>query len=111
MIAVADLIPTDPDEQRTVRSVLDAHPELRGFIARASAKAEALFPGATIRLDSVQYDEWDPPLQLTVLARLPLPEFSQRTDMLMSWVRSRPDNRPDLLAIFPQWAGEPRGTS
>lgn len=111
MIAVADLIPSDPDEQRTVRSILDANPQVRGFIMRASAKAEELFPGATIRLDAVQYDEWDPPLQLTILARMPLPAFGQRADALMAWARSRDDYRPDLVAIFPQWAGEARRTS
>lgn len=38
MIAVASLIPNDPDGQRTVLSVLDTHPEARGFVARASTE-------------------------------------------------------------------------
>ncbi|MGN6032090.1 MAG: hypothetical protein ACTHQE_10550 [Thermomicrobiales bacterium] len=38
MIAVASLIPNDPNEQRTVLSLLDAHPEVRSFVARASTE-------------------------------------------------------------------------
>lgn len=58
MVAITQLIPDDPKAQASVHEVLREHPELRGFIAKASAKAEEPFPGATIHLDTVQYYEW-----------------------------------------------------
>ncbi len=64
MVAMAQLIPEDPQEQASVLEVLRQHPELKTFIAKASAKAEQVFPGATMHLDTVQYDDWDPPVRL-----------------------------------------------
>ena len=105
MIAVAKLIPNDPDEQRTVRSVLDAHPELRGFVVRASAKAKELFPGAAIRLDSVHYDEWDPPLQLVASVPLPWEDALARRETFISWVSTQRDLDLDLILPLPIWTG------
>lgn len=105
MIAVASLIPNDPDEQRTVLSVLDAHPEVRSFVASASAKAEELFPGATTRLDSVPYDEWDPPLQLVVSVPLPWTDYLARREAFITWVSGQRDLDLDLILPLPMWTG------
>ena len=62
MVAVAQLLPKDPKEQAPVLEVLRAHPELREFIAHATEKARDVFSNPEIHLDTVRYDEWDPPL-------------------------------------------------
>jgi 2-oxo-4-hydroxy-4-carboxy--5-ureidoimidazoline (OHCU) decarboxylase len=56
MVAVAQFIPKDPEQKESVLAVLRAHPELQEFIARASEKAEEIFPDVPITLDTVRYD-------------------------------------------------------
>jgi len=109
MVAVAQLIPDDPQEQASVLAVLREHPELRGFIAKASAKAEELFPGATMHLDTVQYDEWDPPVRLIINVPQSMGQFLAHVSEYMSWVESQSGYDEDLVFVFPQWRGESLG--
>ncbi|MGB3307857.1 MAG: hypothetical protein WBA63_16840 [Thermomicrobiales bacterium] len=102
MVAVAQLIPDDPQEQASVLAVLREHPELRGFIAKASAKAEEFFPGATMHLDTVQYDEWDPPVRLIITAPMAQSDFMPVLDRYMSWMRQQEDYDGALLFVFPK---------
>jgi len=61
MVAVTQVMPRDPEEQKSVLGVLREHPELPGFIARATEHAREVFADPEIHLDTVRYDEWDPP--------------------------------------------------
>lgn len=105
MVAIANLIPKTPEAQTSVLSVLEAHPELRGIIARTSAKAEELVPNATIRLESIQYDEWDPPLQLVVSMPLPWEEYKTKQDAFIAWISAQSDIDLDLILPIPMWTG------
>lgn len=91
MVAVAQLIPKDPEEQKTVLGVLQEHPELQGFIARATKRARETFTDPEIHLDTVRYDEWGPPLRLIIRAPMPMPEH--------------PEHNEELMLVFPQFAG------
>jgi len=106
MVAMAQLIPKDPQEQASVLAVLRAHPELKAFIAKASAKAEEVFPGATMHLDTVQYDDWDPPVRLIIGAPQSKEQFMARINAYMMWVDDQPDYDEELIFVFPQWRGE-----
>ncbi len=105
MVAMAQLIPEDPKEQASVLEVLRAHPELNGFIAKASAKAEEFFPGAMMHLDTVQYDDWDPPVSLIIQSPLPMPEHRVAVNTYIHWLTSQPDYDDELISVFPQWWG------
>lgn len=109
MVAMAQLIPNDPDEQASVLEVLRQHPELKGFIAKASAKAEEVFPGATMRLDTFGYDEWDPPVRLIIRAPMSLARVEAITRDYMTWLRQTLHYPEDLIFVFPQWGGDPKG--
>jgi len=106
MVAMSQLIPDDPQEQASVLEVLREHPELRGFIAKASAKAEELFPGASMHLDTVQYDEWDPPLTLIINAPAPWPEYQASRDTFIHWLVEQPEFDLDRMLVMPQWTGD-----
>ncbi|MGI8484747.1 MAG: hypothetical protein ACR2OU_10850 [Thermomicrobiales bacterium] len=106
MVAMAQLIPEDPDEQASVLEVLRQHPELKGFIAKASAKAEEVFPGATMRLDTVSYDEWDPPVRLLIRAPMSLASVESATRGYITWLREALAYPEDLIFVFPQWGGD-----
>lgn len=103
MVAVASLLPDNPEEEASVLAVLREHPELRTFIQQASTKALELFPGASIQLDTVRYDAWDPP----VCMRLYIPqEYEDREhglDAFIGWVADAPGYDPDLISFLPLW--------
>lgn len=111
MVAMTQLIPEDPKEQASVLEVLREHPELGGFIAKASAKAEELFPGATMHLDTIRYDEWDPPVRLIIGAPLSKKAFMARVNEYMTWVENQPEYEEELIFFFPQWRGESKGAA
>ena len=105
MVAVAQYIPDDPQQKASVLAVLREHPELQGFIARASAKAEELFPETRITLDAVQYDEWDPPVRMIVKITQPWPDYQAASDTFIHWVGHLPDYKRDLILVMPMWNG------
>ncbi len=107
MVAVAQLIPRDPKEQASVLDVLRAHPELHDFIARASEKAAEVFTDPLIHLDTVRYDEWDPPLNLIIRVPMPFPIFRRAFDEYLTWLLQQPDYDEDLIMVFPQFWGDP----
>ena len=102
MVAVAQLMPKDPEEQRSVRDVLRAHPELPGFIARATARAQEVFENPEFELDTVGYDEWDPPLRLHIYVPMPRADYWPAFDRYLEWLSPNPDYDRDLILVFPQ---------
>lgn len=109
MVAVASLLPGNPEDVASVLAVLREHPELRTFIQQASTKALEFFPGASIQLDTVRYDEWDPPIQMNIFVYGPVEETIQpRLDYMRMLLEdlSYPEK---LIFVFPQWAGEANG--
>ena len=107
MVAVAQLSPTDPEEKASVLSVLREHPEVQEFILRASAKAEEIFPEVSITLDTVRYDEWDPPLSMTIRGVQPLDMFAIAYETYMQWLVSNPAYPRNLIFVMPTWGGPP----
>lgn len=105
MVAVAQLMPADPEERRTVRDVLREHPELPGFIARATERAQEVFTDPKFDLDTVRYDEWDPLLTLNIHVPMPWPLFEPAFDEYLHWLHDQPEHNEELLLIFPRFAG------
>lgn len=105
MVAVASLLPENPEDEASVLALLKEHPELRTFIQQTSGKAQELFPGVRISLDAVQREEWDPPVRLV----LPIPgpwESCERGWRLLShgWA-SVPSRRGKRWRCSPEgWA-------
>lgn len=106
MVAMAQLIPKDPREQASVLAVLRQHPELKSFIAKASAKADEIFPGATMHLDTVQYDDEDPPISLFIDAPIPWQDYKRGKDEFIRWLVKQPDFDIDLILAMPRWTGD-----
>ena len=105
MVAVAQFIPKDPQEKESVLAVLREHPELQDFIARVSAKAEAMFPEVAISLDTVQYDDWDPPVRMLVHITQPWDDYTAASDIFARWVGHLPEYDRELIFVWPQWNG------
>ena len=102
MVAVAQLMPKDPEEQASVLGVLRAHPELPDFIAKASQKAEEVFTDPQIHLDTVRYDDWDPPVRLIIEAPMSWSEYEATVWPYIAWLRDRLGYPEDLIFVFVQ---------
>ncbi|HEV2066295.1 MAG TPA: hypothetical protein VGR08_05620 [Thermomicrobiales bacterium] len=105
MVAVAQLMPQDPEEQRTVLGVLREHPELPGFIARATQRAHEVFTDPEIHLDTVRYDEWDPPLRVIIRVPMRMPEYREAFREYLRRLSPNPEYDRDLILVFPQYWG------
>lgn len=109
MVAVANLLPDNPEDEATVLSLLKEHPELRTFIQQASAKALELFPGSTIELDTVRYDDWDPPMRMIVSVRGDLEGLMPARMDYLRWLHAALSYPEDLIFVFTQWVGDTHG--
>ncbi|MGC4192406.1 MAG: hypothetical protein QM589_14745 [Thermomicrobiales bacterium] len=109
MVAVANLLPDNPEEEATVLALLKEHPELRTFIQQASAKALDLFPGATIQLDTVRYDDWDPPMRMIVSVPGNLETMMPGRMDYFRWLHTSLNYPEELIFVFTQWAGDTYG--
>jgi len=102
MVAVANLLPDNPEQEASVLALLKEHPELRTFIQQASAKALEVFPGASIQLDTVRYDEWDPPMTMNVFVREGQDDMIQRRLDYVRWLREHLAYPEDMIFVFPR---------
>ncbi|MGN6033641.1 MAG: hypothetical protein ACTHQE_18450 [Thermomicrobiales bacterium] len=106
MVAVASLLPDNPEEEASVLAVLREHPELRTFIQQASTKALEFFPGASIQLDTARYDEWDPPVTMNVFVRDDQrddqDDMVQRRLEYVRWLRDHLAYPEDMIFVFPR---------
>jgi hypothetical protein len=106
MVNVAQIIPTDPEEQASVLAVLRDHPELREFIQRTGDKADQIFPEARITLDTQQFDEWDPPVRMLVHAHAQdIDAFMPQYHRFSAWLSHEAPYPEDLIQVVPVWAG------
>lgn len=101
MVAEATMMPDNPDEKSTIRRLLDNDPNLRLLVRRISDHADALFPGASLSLSTKQYDEWDPPLSLHIVAHFKDREdFSRGDRQFVSWLANEAGYDPNRLLVM-----------
>jgi hypothetical protein len=105
MVAVAQYIPDDPEEQQSVLAVLQEHPELQEVILSASAKARDIFSDVRITLDTRRYDEWDAPVRMLFLVDDPWPAFQEASRRFIRWLSRDAKYDDELILIMPVWNG------
>ena len=103
MVAVASLLPENPEDEASVLAVLREHPEARTFIQQASEKAQELFPGVRISLDAVQWEEWDPPVRLVLLIPGTWESYERGMAAFVTWLGGRPLEDMETVALLPLW--------
>jgi hypothetical protein len=105
MVAVSQFIPDDPKEKESVLAVLRTYPELQEFITRAIQKAEDMFPEVRVELDTVRYEEWDPPIRLRLHLTQPWEQYRKSSDEFIHWFANDPGFDLDTILVMPLWAG------
>ena len=105
MAEIAQLIPDDPAEKESVLAVLREHPELHDFIAKVREKAEEVFPEFNIALDTVRYDDWDPPTRMLVHITQPWDDYKVKSREFAHWVGHLPEYNREFTFVRPMWNG------
>ena len=101
MVALNNLMPDNPDEKAEIRRLLESDRELRAIVQRVGAYGIALFPDATLSLNTRQHDEWDPPLSMIITAPYSdRHDFSERDRRFTSWLASQSGYDPDRLFVM-----------
>jgi hypothetical protein len=103
MVAVANLLPEDPEDEASVLAVLREHPEARTFIQQASEKAQECFPGVRISLDAVQWEKGDPPLRLVLHISQSWHDYSIAIQTFTRWLGGRPLADLETVGLLPLW--------
>jgi len=106
MVALRQLLSESRSQDvETVMAVLREHPELTGQISAVTEYAERTFPGARAVLEARQYDEWDPPLMLTVTIPSDTAEaYRHAFAAFYDWLGSSSRVNESLIAIYPAFA-------
>ncbi len=99
-VALKELFPTDPDDRATVEKVLREHPRTARFVERLQEHARHMFGAPVITLSTRQYDDWDPPLTVSIYADFPPDEFEDRYLQLVRWMNDNPDYDLDAVTVL-----------
>jgi hypothetical protein len=103
MVAVAQYIPTDPEEKASVLAVLRDHPELPEIIQLAIQKATEVFPDPRVALDTERYDEADPLMWFQINVEEPLLSFNEHYHQYAYWLANESNYPDELIGILPLW--------
>lgn len=109
MVAVQELIPGNRSEigYESVMAVLRAHPTLAAQIAAVTEHAERTYPGATAVLEAKQYDDWDPPLVLTItIPSVSIDAYMDDFGSFYKWLDADAGRVDEsLVGVFPAYGG------
>lgn len=100
MVALNQMMPPNPSDKDFVERTLQQHPSLTRFVERIQKYSSTTFSNATIRIDALAYDEWDPPLLLEITADIPQVDYVERLHELRRWAQSDPDYDPELITVM-----------
>ena len=103
MVAVANLLPDNPEEEASVLAVLREHPGAREFVQQASAKAQGLFPGVRISLDATQWEEGEPPIRMVLQISGTWEAYEVAMGAFVDWLGARPLDDLETVGLLPLW--------
>jgi hypothetical protein len=101
MAAEYSLMPTDQDRLSDVSEVLEKNPDIQKMVEIVAGHAASWFKWMTVELDTRRYDDWDPPLRLTI--RTPYlgeEEWAHQYIEFVTWVAHHKDYDPDRLGVM-----------
>lgn len=98
--ALQDMLPDDADKRAVIERAFAAHPETAEFVRRAVEHIEAMWPDADVELQSIQYDDWDPPVSVTIWIPQRGNDLVDRTKSISRWARLQPGFNPDVAMLI-----------
>lgn len=98
--ALQDMLPEDAGKRAVIERAFAAHPETADFVRRTVEHIEAIWPDADVELQSIQYDDWDPPVSVTVWIPQRGNDLVERSRAISSWAHSQPGFNPDVAMLI-----------
>jgi hypothetical protein len=98
--ALRDILPDDADKRAVIERAFAAHPETADFVRRTVEHIDAIWPDADVELQSIQYDEWDPPVSVTIRIPQRGNEYVERAKTISTWVHLQPGFNPDVANLL-----------
>jgi hypothetical protein len=101
MVAQSDYLPRNERERAEASEVLIQNPDIREMVERIAGHAASYFGWMTVSLDTKQYDDWDPPLRMTIT----VPFFSEESwthqyREFRSWLVRQADYDMNRLSVM-----------
>lgn len=91
MVALKNLMPEKPEDRNAVEAMLRDNPRIAGFIERLNSHVRATYMDVDVSVESLHYDEWDPPILIVTTASIPDREYIHQLHELRKWAKSDPD--------------------
>ncbi len=86
--SIMDLIES-PNIQRIAADVFGRRPELVARVREASLELHKRFGDKGLRIESLKFDSWDPPLSLSMYADLPFTRYWEEYDAFLDFIIER----------------------
>jgi hypothetical protein len=88
-------------DQSDVDEVMENNPDIRAMVEKIAGHAMSYFLWMTVYLDTRQYDEWDPPLQMTItVPYINEEKWTQQYREFKTWLVEQDDYDRDRLSVL-----------
>lgn len=87
--------------QSDVAEVIDKNPDIRAMVEKIAGHAASYFGWMTVSLDTRQYDEWDPPLRMTITVPfVDEVKWAHHYGEFITWLANLEDYNLDRLQVM-----------
>lgn len=91
MVATHRMLPDNQGKRSLIEEYLEQHTELASLIERFERHVRAIHNDADVTLYWFNFDEWDPPILVQVIANVAPDEYVKALHELRDWYQSDPD--------------------
>lgn len=92
--------PHIPDQSEAAK-VIEANPDIKAMVEKIAGHAASYFGWITVSLDTRQYDEWDPPLRMTITVPYTgEQEWPRQYQEFKTWLVDQDDYDLDRLTVM-----------
>lgn len=109
MVALQGYLPEGEPDRSDAADVLEKNPDIRAMVEKIACHVASSFRWANVSLDTRQYDEWDPPLRMTIT--IPYPgeaEWPRQYREFVTWLTRQEDYDLDRLQVMLLASKSPR---
>jgi hypothetical protein len=92
--------PHIPDQSEAAK-VIETNPDIKAMVEKIAGHAASYFGWITVALDTRQYDEWDPPLRMTIT--VPFTDekkWAHQYGEFVTWLATLEDFNLDRLQVM-----------
>lgn len=101
MVALQGYLPENDPRLPDAAQVLENNPDIRAMVEKIAGHAMSFFRWISVYLDTTQYDEWDPPLRMTITVPYTSEEeWPRQYKEFKTWLAEQDDYDLDRLSVM-----------